>query len=157
QETKTNVSPVDGTLRRLGEKDLLLQTNPKRVLRFRVLAKTQFRDKQGQPIRDSLLHPGDQLTVQANPDDQETALRVVLVRAGSDGERAAAEKPVDEAVVREPRPEDFGKAKTVTENASSESQPEYETPGATPPAGSPAPPAASEPASGPSGLGGVPV
>jgi hypothetical protein len=161
QKTETTVSPVDGTLRKLGEKDLLLQTTPKRTLRFRVLAKTQFRDKQGQPIRDSLLHPGDQLTVQANPDDQETALRVIFLRSGTDAERAAAEKSVDEASVHTPSAEDFGKTRTVTENASAESQPEYETPGTTPPATVPSTsPPSTSPASEPTadrGPGGIPV
>ena len=121
---------MDGTLRKLGEKDLLLQTGGKQILRFRVLAKTQFRNKQGEPIRDSLLHPGDQLTVQANPDDEETALRVILLRNGTEAERAAAEKPYEEASVRAPRAEDFGKSRTVTDtNTANESQPQFETPG----------------------------
>jgi len=58
---KVTFASVDGTLRKVGEKDLLLQTSKKNLLRFRLLPKTQFRDKEGQPIRDSLLHPGDQL------------------------------------------------------------------------------------------------
>jgi hypothetical protein len=50
------------------------------VMKFRLLAKTQFRDQQGAAIRDSLLRPGDQLSVIVNPDDPETAVGVVLVR-----------------------------------------------------------------------------
>src|SRR5258708_798735 len=45
---KITVSSVDGTLRKLEEKDLLLQTSSSRVLRFRLIAKTQFRNKDGQ-------------------------------------------------------------------------------------------------------------
>jgi hypothetical protein len=75
----TSAPPVDGSLRKLREKDLYLQTNGQ-VLRFRLLAKTQFRDQQGVPIRDSLLHPGDRLSVLVNPEDPETAVGVVLVR-----------------------------------------------------------------------------
>jgi len=82
-DAKATLAPVDGALRKLGEKDLLLETGRDTVLRFRLLAKTQFRDKAGEPIRDSLLHPGDRLTVEVSPDDEETALRVVLVRGGS--------------------------------------------------------------------------
>jgi hypothetical protein len=77
--TETTVSPVDGSLRKMGEKDLYLQTTGNTVMRFRLLAKTQFRDRDGAAIRDSLLHPGDQLSVIVNPDDPETAVGVVLV------------------------------------------------------------------------------
>lgn len=72
-------APVSGSLRRLGEKDLILEGNGNTVLRFRLLAKTQFRDQQGAAIRDSLLRRGDQLSVIVNPDDPETAVGVVLV------------------------------------------------------------------------------
>jgi hypothetical protein len=60
---------VTGSLRKLREKDLVLETNDNTVLRFRLIATTQFRDPQGAAIRDSLLRP----------DDPETALGVVLV------------------------------------------------------------------------------
>jgi len=48
-----------------------------------------------------------------NPDDVETALRVVLVRAGNPSERGAAEDPVAEASISLPRTDDFGKPHTV--------------------------------------------
>src|SRR5262245_3866466 len=114
-EIKVTVADVNGTLRRLREKDIVIQTSPQRLLRFRLLAKTLFRNKQGDPIRDSLLHPGDQLSVQVSPDDEETALRVILLRNGSGAERAAAERPFDEATVRTPAAEDLGKSRTVTD------------------------------------------
>jgi len=114
-EIKVTVAGVDGTLRRLREKDIVLQTSPQRLLRFRLLAKTQFRNKQGDPIRDSLLHPGDQLSIQVSPDDEETALRVILLKNGSSAERSAAERPFDEATVRAPNAEDLGKTRTVTD------------------------------------------
>ncbi|MBZ5619598.1 MAG: hypothetical protein LAQ69_12875 [Acidobacteriia bacterium] len=127
-DVKVALASVDGTFRKMGEKDLLLQTVRQRVLRFRLLAKTQFRNKEGEPIRDSLLHPGDQLTVSVNPDDEETALRVILLRAGTPAERAAAERPVDEAAVQVPRAEDLGKPRTLStrEKAPGESGPEAE-------------------------------
>jgi len=103
---------AEGGLRRLREKDLVLQT-PRGLLRFRLLAKTQFLNKAGDPVRDSLLHPGDQLSVEVSPDDEETALRVILIRNGTSAERAAAEQPVEESGVRAPQPEDFGKPRTV--------------------------------------------
>jgi hypothetical protein len=100
KDLKVTLKPIDGTLRKIGEKDLLLETSEKYVLRFRLLAKTQFRDQKGESIRDSLLKPGDQLSVEVNQDDEETALRVVLVRAGTPAERAAATQPVDPASIR---------------------------------------------------------
>jgi len=135
-DVKTTLASVDGTFRKMGEKDLYLQATHQRVLRFRLLAKTQFRNKEGEPIRDSLLHPGDQLTVSVNPDDVETALRVVLLRAGSPSERGAAEDPVDEAAVHTPRTEDFGKPRTLTtrDKAPAESVPEAEPSKPEPPA-----------------------
>jgi hypothetical protein len=72
---------MTGTLRKLGEKDLYLEGADNKVARFRLLSKTEFRDEQGVAIRDSLLRRGDRLAVFVNPDDSETALAVVLVRA----------------------------------------------------------------------------
>src|ERR1700759_4886822 len=62
-DPKLTVASVDGTLRRLEEKSLLLQTAKNQILRFRLIAKTQFTNKTGEPMRDSLMHPGDQLSV----------------------------------------------------------------------------------------------
>jgi hypothetical protein len=113
-EVKTTTASAEGTLRKMGEKDLFLQTSPKTILRFRLLAKTQFHDKAGEPIRDSLLHAGDHLSVQVNTDDEETALRVTLLRSGTAAERSAGELPFDESTARAPKPEDLSKPKTVT-------------------------------------------
>jgi len=80
-------------------------------------------NKAGEPIRDSLLHPGDQITVEASPDDEETALRVILLRSGTGADRAAAEQPVDEAAVRAPRAEDLSKPHTVVTRSSPSADP----------------------------------
>ena len=125
-EVKVSLQSVDGMLRKLGEKDLLLQTGKRAVLRFRVLAKTRFLNKGGEPIRDSLLHPGDQLTVQVSPDDTETALRITLVRSGSESERVAAGQTLDASVVRDPASGDFSKPKTVTTRDGAPSDPAAE-------------------------------
>lgn len=111
-QSEVSLAPVDGRLRKLGDKDLFLQTTGKTVLRFRLLAKTQFTDKQGNAVRDSLLHPGDQLSVMVNPDDPETAIRVILVHEGTAAERKAAEHPLEEARAAEAK--DLGKPRTVT-------------------------------------------
>ena len=112
-DAKVTLAAVDGTLRRLREKDLLLRTRGA-LLRFRLLSKTQFKNKAGDAIRDSLLHPGDQLSVEVSPDDEETAVRVILVKNGTPSERAAADLPMDESSARTPRAEDLGKSRSVT-------------------------------------------
>jgi outer membrane biosynthesis protein TonB len=93
---------ADGTLRELGEKDLYLETSKHKILKFRLLTKTQFRDKEGESYRDSLLKAGDQLSVQVNSEDPETALRVILTRAGTQAERTAAALPFDHDSVKTP-------------------------------------------------------
>ena len=73
-----------------------------KILKFRTLAKTQFRDKDGEQVRDSLLKPGDQLSVQVNGDDPETALRVILTRKGTTDEKTAAARPFDHDSAKTP-------------------------------------------------------
>jgi hypothetical protein len=110
-ESKVTLASIDGTLRELGDKVLVLQVKSNRLLKFRLLAKTQFRNKEGEQIRDSLLHPGDQLSVLVNPDDVETALRIVMNRAGSSSEREVASRPFDHDQVVAPTEKDLGKTK----------------------------------------------
>lgn len=83
---KPSLSGTDGSLRNLTEKELYLETSGPSVLRFRLIATTRFADRQNAPIRDSLLRPGDRLSVEVDPDDPETAVRVVLVRNGTTAE-----------------------------------------------------------------------
>ncbi len=104
---------VDGTLRELRERDLFIDISGKRLLRFRLLVKTEFRNKQGEPVRDSLLKPGDQLTVQANKMDPETALRVVLVRDGTPAERTAAALLFDHSAAQAPVEADMHPAGSI--------------------------------------------
>src|ERR1035438_4792932 len=111
---RTTVASADGSLRKLGEKDLLLQTGKRSVLRFRLLSKTKFENKAGESIRDSLMHPGDQISVQVSPDDPETAVRVVLVRSGTEAERVAAGQPIEEASVCAPVASARSNPRTVT-------------------------------------------
>jgi hypothetical protein len=127
---------VDGALRELGEKDLFIDIPGKHLLRFRLLVKTEFRNKQGEPVRDSLLKPGDQLTVQTNKIDPETAVRVLLVREGTPAERRAAALPFDRSAAQVPVEADMHPAGSI------------ELAGA-----SPAPAPSSEPAAAPVGAG----
>ena len=110
---KMTLVAADGTLRELGEKDLYVDVSGKGLLRFRLLAKTEFRNKAGEPARDSLLKPGDQLSVQANKVDPETALRVVLLREGTPAERTAAGRPFDRASAKTPAEGDMHPAGTI--------------------------------------------
>ena len=130
-DVKVTVAAVDGTLRRLREKDLLLRSGRGALLRFRLLGKTQFKNKAGDAIRDSLLHPGDQLSVEVSPDDEETAVRVILLKIGTPAERAAADLPVDESSARAPRAEDLGKSRTVAVSPAAPSEAESEPAKAT--------------------------
>ncbi len=94
---KGEIEKFEGMLRRISEKELTLETHDHGLMRFRLLAKTQFRDKKGEPVRDSLLKPGDQLEVQCDAIDPETARTVVFLRAGTGAEREAAARPVEGA------------------------------------------------------------
>lgn len=104
---------VDGTMRELGEKDLYIETASHKILRFRTLTKTQFRDKEGEQVRDSLLKAGDQLAVQVSSDDPETAIRVVLNRAGTQAERTTAGRPFDHDSAKTPVEADTHSAGTM--------------------------------------------
>jgi hypothetical protein len=110
---KVAIRAVDGTLRELGEKDLYLETSNHKILKFRMLTKTQFRDKQGENYRDSLLKPGDQLAVQVGADDPETALRVMLNRVGTQAEKTAAARPFDHDSAKTPVASDTHSAGTM--------------------------------------------
>ncbi|MFN3325962.1 MAG: hypothetical protein ACK5AZ_20890 [Bryobacteraceae bacterium] len=113
KELTITLQGVEGALRELGEKDMVVESGTGSLLQFRLLAKTQFRDKDGEAIRDSLLKPGDQLLIEFNPDDAETALRVKLLRKGTPAERAEAAKPFDRAAVRSPDAEADGRPSVV--------------------------------------------
>ena len=104
---------VDGMLRELGEKDLYLEAGNHKIFKFRLLAKTQFHDKEGETVRDSLLKPGDQLSVQVNGDDPETAVRVILTRTGLQSERTAAGRPFDHDSAKAPVEADTHSAGTM--------------------------------------------
>lgn len=106
-EVRMELSSMEGTLRELGSKHLLLDTG-RAVFRFRLLPKTRFLDKAGEPIRDSLLEPGDMLSIQATQEDAETALRVTLLRSGSASDKTEAKKPVENGAVRTPEASDLG-------------------------------------------------
>ena len=103
KEVTVTLKDYEGTLRKIGPKELLLEDPSKRIFEFRLLVKTQFHNKSGEPVRDSLLKPGDQLTVRVNPDDPETALRVILIRPGNEQERASAAHPVDPSSIVVPQ------------------------------------------------------
>jgi len=92
---KGEIEKFEGMLRRISEKELIVETHEHGLMRFRLLAKTQFRDKKGEAVRDSLLKPGDQLEVQCDAIDPETARTVVFLRAGTAAERDAAARPME--------------------------------------------------------------
>lgn len=117
--SKVTVQSVEGTLRHLEEKELLLQTSSSKVLRFRLIPTTEFRGKDGKSIRDSLLHPGDKITIDANPGDLETAIHVILNKSGSDSDLEKAGYPVEESKISTPESSDFGKPHSVADSDNS--------------------------------------
>ncbi|MCC6587147.1 MAG: hypothetical protein IT168_10685 [Bryobacterales bacterium] len=121
---KAMLAPADGTLRQIRERDLVIQTSKNDLVRFRLIPKTQFRNKSGEPIRDSLLHAGQRVTIFANPDDVETALRVVLTAEAGDAERANADRPFSESAARQPKTSDFGKPRAIADKNKDEDKDE---------------------------------
>lgn len=70
---------TEGILKSLSEKELVLAVEGGDDRRYRLLAKTQFKDKKGETIRESVLKSGDQVKVETSADDDETAIRVTLI------------------------------------------------------------------------------
>lgn len=123
---------LEGNFRRLTEKELFLQVGA-RTLKFRLLAKTLFQGPKGEAVRDSLLQPGDLLSVSVNPEDEETARLVVLLRKATNEEKATATKPIDAAAVVSPTAADFGGG-TAAEDKPAKGEPEHgERPAPAPP------------------------
>lgn len=104
---------LEGRMRRLGEKEMVVETRGGRMLRFRLLVKTKFENPKGEPVRDSLVRPGDRVEVRAKPDDLETAVAVVHLGAASEAERAAGAQPVEQGAIRAPEESDFGGVSTA--------------------------------------------
>jgi hypothetical protein len=86
-----------------------------------LIPRTEFLGKDSKPIRDSLLHPGDRLTIDATPDDPETALRVLLAKSGSKSDRETAEGPVEESSLSTPTASDLGRPHSITSHDSGSS------------------------------------
>jgi hypothetical protein len=151
--TRVTLRAVDGTLRELGEKDLYLEVKDHKILKFRLLAKTQFRDKDGETVRDILLKPGDRVSVQVSGDDPETAERVVLSRAGTQAERTAGGRPFDHDSAKTPVEGDTHSAGTMDVPAETSSaskngdngEPSITTASTNPPPPEPSQPKLSEP------------
>jgi hypothetical protein len=109
---KVTYGTVDGTLRKLSDKELLLQGPSHKIMQFRLDEATEFR----KVTRDSL-QPGDHLTVEVNLDEVELALHVILDKRGSDKDREAASEPFLLSRIMTPDKEDFPK-KHVVKDAS---------------------------------------
>jgi formylglycine-generating enzyme len=107
QPANSTSESLDGTLRLLAEKFLLMEIPSGNVLRFRLTLNTEFRGANGRPVRDSLMHPGDHISVDVNPADVETAIDVVLVKSGTNAERDAASTQINEARISTPDPSNF--------------------------------------------------
>ena len=87
---------VRGTLRKLDTETLILQSEDKRILRFRAESSTIY-FKGLTEIKPDAIQPGDHLLVEYGSDDDGKyfAGRVTLEKAGANEERAAARVPVE--------------------------------------------------------------
>lgn len=87
---------VEGMLRKLDAKKLVLETSDHRIISFTRGDKTKFL-KEGEAMKPADLKPGDHLRIEASEDDQGNlyAQEVNFDKAGTAEERAAASEPVN--------------------------------------------------------------
>jgi hypothetical protein len=102
--TQDNQAPVitfAGILRRISSRDLVIQSDDKRIVTISTANATKYYRTSGGngSVRD--FNPGDQITVDTNKDDNDFyhALRVTQVKVGTAEERAAASQPVDDSPI----------------------------------------------------------
>jgi hypothetical protein len=145
---------IEGMLRRLDDKELVLEATDTRLLSLKRTASTKFLDSQGDPMKPADVKPGDHLQIDATQDDQGyfTAVTVNFTKPGTGAERAAAAQPV-EVSTRNSQGDDKSGADSdpdpdrprIRRADSKPPQEPTETPEATPAPSSPAPAATSSP------------
>lgn len=107
-----DLKTLKGSLRRLETEEIIIETPDHRIVRMGAAATTKFLKEEAE-IKSADLNPGDHLVIEASQDDRGYfhAVKVTLEKAGSPGERAAAQAPV-EALPRisddEPAPRKLG-------------------------------------------------
>jgi hypothetical protein len=88
---------VTGMLRKLDEKQMVVEAEDTRLLSLKRTAKTKFLNKDGDDMKPSDLKPGDHLQIDATQSEEGyyTAVNVNFEKAGSAAERAAASRQVE--------------------------------------------------------------
>ncbi len=99
EEVKRPPDTTFGILRRLDRKQIIVESDDHRILTYRI----------GDDIRldESKFHPGDHLIVESVSDDEGfyTATNIEWSEAGKPEERAAAEHPLEDGLLRQEPPE----------------------------------------------------
>ena len=98
QDEVENVVMLRGTMRRVSEKQAIIETKDKRIIRIETSAETKYVKKDTTEIKPADLQLGDQLLVDAVPDEKGyfRAVKVTLERPGTAAERVAARDTVAE-------------------------------------------------------------
>jgi Predicted membrane protein len=88
---------VTGMLRKLDEKQLVIEAEDTRLISLKRTTKTKFLKKDGDDMKPSDLKPGDHVEIEAtqNEEGYYTAVNVNFEKAGSAAERAAASREVE--------------------------------------------------------------
>ncbi|MBI3470610.1 MAG: hypothetical protein HY013_04570 [Candidatus Solibacter usitatus] len=97
QAQQEQLKELRGMLRKLDEKELVIEATDKRILHVNVAAGTKYL-KDAAEVQSSDLLLGDHLLVEASQDDHGRyyAVRVTREKAGTPAERVAARAPLDE-------------------------------------------------------------
>ncbi len=87
---------VNGMLRQLNDKRIIMEAEDTRLLDFKRQDSTKFL-KDGDPLKPDVLKPGDHLTIEYRQDDEGfmTAVNVTFEKEGTAAEREHASQPVD--------------------------------------------------------------
>ncbi|HOQ43777.1 MAG TPA: hypothetical protein PLA43_07470 [Bryobacteraceae bacterium] len=122
KQTKPSAEPtitISGILRRLSDKELVLEAQDSRILTFTRTQKTTFY-KNSAEAKPSEFTPGDWLFVEATQDEEGFlhAVAVAWQKAGTPEERARAAQPVEPSVQRS----DFDEPPPVLRRAGSRAQ-----------------------------------
>ncbi len=94
---------ISGVLRKLSDKELILEAPDTRILTLKRTQKTTFY-KNSAEAKPSEFQPGDQLFIEASQDDESFlyAVTVTWQKAGTAEERARAAQPVEPSLQRSP-------------------------------------------------------
>jgi hypothetical protein len=160
QDDQEPLQSVDGMLRQLNDKRVVVEASDTRLLDFKRQDSTKFL-KDGDPLKPDVLKPGDHLMIEYRQDDEGfmTAVNVTLEKEGTAAEREHASQPVDiiepvsQSKSDDDRPvlrrHDSNKDEASKQDTQPPAQPAAQAPAATAPTAQTAPaatPAAQAPA-----------